>query len=64
MNGNIVSSGSNTAISNVTRTNNYIARSNWSSDAYLDGKVSSLKIYNRALSSAEITQDFNSNSPA
>jgi hypothetical protein len=64
MNGAQVATSANTPIASDIRNYNYIGRSNWVSDAYLDGKVSSLKIYNRALSSDEITQDFNSNSPA
>jgi Concanavalin A-like lectin/glucanases superfamily len=45
---------------NVTRNLNYISRSNWGGDAYLDGKISSLKILNRALSDAEITANYTS----
>jgi len=50
---------SNGSIPNVIRNYNYIGRSNWGSDAYLDGKISYLKIYNRVLSPAEITLDYN-----
>lgn len=42
----------------VTRTLNYIGRSNWGSDAYLDGRINTLRMYNRALSSAEILTDY------
>jgi hypothetical protein len=42
----------------VTRNLNYIGRSNWGSDAYLDGKISQLRMYNRALTSAEILTDY------
>jgi hypothetical protein len=43
---------------NVARTLNYIGRSNWNGDAYLDGRINTLRMYNRALSSAEITEDY------
>ena len=42
----------------VARNLNYIGRSNWGSDAYLDGKISQLRMYNRALTSAEILTDY------
>jgi hypothetical protein len=37
----------------VTRTNNYIGRSNWS-DAYFDSGMAAVAIYNRSLSSTEM----------
>ena len=43
---------------NVTRTINYIGRSNWVSDAYYQGTISLVQIYNRALTQAEILQNF------
>jgi hypothetical protein len=43
---------------NVTRASNYIGRSNWP-DAYFETTMHVLMIYNRALSQAEITQNFN-----
>jgi Concanavalin A-like lectin/glucanases superfamily len=64
INGTRVASAANTGIENLTRMYNYIGRSNWSSDAYLDGKVSSLKIWNRALTAGEILADYNNNRPA
>ena len=64
INGQQVASAANAGIANVTRTNNYIGRSNWGSDSYLDGKIASLKIYNRALTSGEILDDFNTNNPS
>jgi len=42
----------------VTRTLNYIGRSNYPQDAYLDGRINTLRMYNRALSSAEILTDY------
>ncbi|MFN7472287.1 MAG: LamG domain-containing protein, partial [Roseiflexaceae bacterium] len=41
---------------NVTRANNYIGRSNWPSDAYLDTQVAAVIMYTRALSASEIAQ--------
>jgi len=39
-------------------TLNYIGRSNWSGDPYLNGMVDDFKIYNRALSASEIASAF------
>lgn len=44
----------------VSRASNYIARSNWGADAYFEGYISRLAIYNRALTSTEVTQNYNS----
>lgn len=44
----------------ITRSNSYIARSNWASDSYLDGNIYQLKIYNRTLTTSEILQNYNS----
>jgi hypothetical protein len=38
---------------NVTRTNAYIGRSNWSVDAYYNGYIDDFRIYNRVLSASE-----------
>ena len=59
INGTQVATATNSGITSITRNYNYLARSNWSSDAYLDGKISQLRMYNRALSSDEITADYN-----
>ena len=48
---------------NITRTLNYIGKSNWSFDAYTDGKIDDLRIYNRALNLAEIDSLFNEPNP-
>nr|WP_307606844.1 LamG domain-containing protein [Paenibacillus sp. V4I9] len=40
-------------------TQNWIGRSQWSSDPYLDGRVDDFRIYNRALSAAEVTAVMN-----
>jgi hypothetical protein len=42
----------------VTRTNCYIAKSNWDSDAYLDGLIGELRIYRGALSDAKVYDDY------
>ncbi|HCK93515.1 MAG TPA: hypothetical protein DHW71_11025, partial [Gammaproteobacteria bacterium] len=41
-------------IPNISRTENFIGKSNWSSDPYFDGKIDEFKIYNRALTQSEI----------
>lgn len=42
---------------NVTRNSNFIGRSNWP-DPYLNGNVSVAAIYNKALTAAEVQQNF------
>ena len=44
---------------NVARINNYIGRSNWASDSYANAKFRNIRIYNRALSTTELSVDFN-----
>lgn len=43
---------------NVTRNNNYLARSNWWGEPYFDGCFALFRIYNRKLSLAERTNNF------
>ena len=43
---------------NVTRTINYIGRSNWAGDAYYQGSMSAIQIYNRAITLAEVQQNY------
>lgn len=38
----------------ISRSNNYIGRSNWGADAYFDNGIADVAIYNRALSGTEI----------
>lgn len=45
---------------NVTRTANYIGKSNWSADNLLAGSLGELSIYNRGLSAAEVYTNFQS----
>ena len=44
---------------NVTRANNWIGRSAWNEDAYYKGNIAMARVYNRALSAAEILQNYN-----
>lgn len=39
---------------NVTRTNNFLGRSNWGGDGYYGGKLDDVRIYNRVLSAAAV----------
>ncbi len=38
----------------ISRTSNYIARSNWGADAYYQGKLWDVRVYNRCLCPTEI----------
>ena len=61
-NGSLISStptGSIVVPNTINRTSNYIARSNWAADSYYTGYIYSVLIYNRALSDAEIRQNYN-----
>lgn len=49
-----------TVPTSVTRTSNYIAKSNWISDANFSGRIGELSIYNRGLSSNEIYENYKS----
>jgi hypothetical protein len=39
---------------NITRTNQYIGKSNWASDPYFNGSISDFRIYNGVVSTSEI----------
>ena len=39
----------------LVRTNQYIGKSNWSSDSYFNGGIDNVSIWNKALSQAEVT---------
>ena len=41
----------------ATRSNNYVGRSNWSADAYLNGSIDELRIYNTARTADSISND-------
>ncbi|HOM61753.1 MAG TPA: family 16 glycosylhydrolase [Anaerohalosphaeraceae bacterium] len=53
-NGQVIQTGTSTWPWGVQRTKNYIGRSNWSSDAYYQGAMDEIRIYDYALSEAEI----------
>ncbi|NDH17032.1 MAG: LamG domain-containing protein, partial [Opitutae bacterium] len=56
LNGSLVSANTNTSVlPTLTRTQQYVGRSNWASDGYLDGLIDDFRIYNRALSATEIS---------
>jgi hypothetical protein len=43
---------------NITRTLNYIGKSNWATDGYYKGTMTAVQIYNRALTASEILQNY------
>lgn len=59
-----LSSNDNVLPRTVARTNNYLGRSNWSSDAIFEGAVKYLRIYTTALSSQSITNNTNVTTPS
>lgn len=54
VNGQSVQSGTVNVPLSIERTNNYIGRSNWSNDAYFDGDLDELVMWNVPLSQTEI----------
>ena len=62
-NGVLVATNAYAALpTNVTRTSNFIGRSNWSGDGYFDSGIGEISIYNRAVSATEIWQNFRAES--
>ncbi|MEA5527889.1 LamG domain-containing protein [Nodularia spumigena] len=57
--GQLLRSGTCHLPNSVNRKNNYIGRSNWSFDEYLDAQVSDLRIWNVARTQDEIQADMN-----
>ncbi len=53
-NGQSIQTGTSTWPWGLIRTQNYIGRSNWSSDAYYEGAMDEIRVYDYALSAAEI----------
>jgi arabinan endo-1,5-alpha-L-arabinosidase len=53
-NGQPIQTGSTTPPWNVTRTNNYIGRSNWASYAYCQGRLDDIRLYDKALSANDV----------
>lgn len=43
---------------NISRSSNFIGKSNWSSDSYLDGSIAMLRVYSKALSLQERINNF------
>ncbi|MBL7805281.1 MAG: thrombospondin type 3 repeat-containing protein [Saprospiraceae bacterium] len=56
-NGSEVASGSVTPPINVLRSNNYLGKSNWASDAHLHAGMSDVRLWNHARTQAEIQTD-------
>lgn len=54
--GQLLVSGTTGVPGNVTRSNNYIGRSNWSADAYYQGRMYDVRLYNMAVTSTEIAE--------
>jgi hypothetical protein len=52
--GQVIGTGVIGTPSNVTRTINYIARSNWAADPYYQGSLFDVRLYNRPLSTSEV----------
>lgn len=61
INGILDSKGSLLIPRNVTRTSNYIGKSNWGHDQNADATFDEIKIYKRALSSLKIADDSRTN---
>jgi hypothetical protein len=54
-NGQLIQTGAATAPTSVQRTANYIGRSNWSADAYYQGDMDDIRMFDYALSANEVT---------
>ncbi|HRV21253.1 MAG TPA: hypothetical protein P5324_11790, partial [Anaerohalosphaeraceae bacterium] len=54
-NGQVVKTGKTAAPRQLYRRNLFIGRSNWSADSYYQGAMDDIRLYNYALSDAEIT---------
>lgn len=62
-NGQLFSSSAYTAIpTSVTRTLNYIGKSNWGGDGYFDTGIGEISMYDRGLSASEVLQNFKAES--
>jgi len=58
VNGNQVVTGPLHIPTNIIRTNNYIGKSNWASDSNADAIYDEIKIYNQALTSIQISNQY------
>ncbi|MCE5187468.1 MAG: hypothetical protein LLF76_15210 [Planctomycetaceae bacterium] len=57
-NGAAIQTGTVTLPNTVVRTLNYIGRSNWTADAYYQGLMDDIQVYNYALTADEIAQKY------
>lgn len=55
INGEVVGTQAHQLPDNIQRTRNYIGRSNWNNDAYFDGRIDDISMWNVALTQSEIT---------
>lgn len=53
-NGHPVASGSISRPANINRTHNYIGRSNWSADAYYQGQMDDIRVFDYAMRANEV----------
>lgn len=60
-NGQLIQSGTTAAPKSIYRSNLYVGRSNWSSDAHYNGAMDDIRIYNCRLSDAEISAIYQNN---
>jgi hypothetical protein len=61
-NGQLLLKGTTTQIpQNIIRTNNYLAKSNWTGDGYTNAIFDDIRIYNRSLNDYEINELFHEN---
>jgi len=58
VNGNQIANGTLNVPNNVTRTNNFIGKSNWATDLNTDAIYDEFKIYKVALSSGDIINEY------
>ncbi len=58
-NGQFIVAGTTSPLTNVVRNNCYIGRSNWGGDAYYQGSVDDLRVYNYPLSDTDIADIYN-----
>jgi hypothetical protein len=65
LNGVAIRSGTlSAAPASISRSSNFLGRSNWSSDAYFKGAIRDLRLHNRALTAEQIGQSMAGLAPA
>jgi hypothetical protein len=57
-NGEIIASGNTTMPRNITRSQNFIGKSNWTQDAFYRGRMDEVAIYDHPLSAVEIQHHY------